>query len=210
METKRQNDLPAEHKWNSMSYQQRETFLIVQGLHSNYISNHVGSQFIDLAKGLRLALKKYKIPEKQTIVTVGKKGNGRTYSNEYLKHNKVKLIPTKKDEKKKKRSHIDINVTNINKFLNGLTEAEFIYVHKTIGMAVSMRSIITDYNITKERFCEEMKIDKKQLSTYMKGSRNYDLRDIARLNALAVKLYLEHAEKNAEESTPVKVASSKK
>ena len=110
---------------------------------------------------------------------------------------------------KKKRSHIDINVTNINKFLNGLTDAEFIYMHKTLGIAISMRNIISDYNITKERFCEEIGIDKKQFSTYMKGSRNYDLKDIAKLNALAVKLYMEHAEKNAEESTPVKVGSKK-
>jgi len=145
--------------------------------------------------------------KKQEIIIIGTRGNGRTFSNEYLKNNKVKLIPAKKDEK---RNRLDINVTNINAFLNKLTDAEFIYVHKTLGMAVSMRSIITDYKISKERFCEEIGIDKKQFKTYMSGSRNYDLKDIAKVNALAVKLYMEHAEKNAEESTPVKIANSKK
>jgi len=136
------------------------------------------------------------------MVILGTRGVGKTYSTEYLKNNKVKLIPAKKDEK---RNRIDINVTNISKFLNGLTDAEFIYTHKTLGLAVSMRNIISDYKISKERFCEEMGIDKKNFKSYMSGSRNYDLKDIAKLNALAVKLYMENAEKNAEESVPVKI-----
>jgi len=214
METKRQNDLPAEHKWNSMSYKERESFLVVQGLHNHYIKNTIPNKFKDLALGLKKALIKYQIPKKtntdnkmakrkkQEMVILGTRGVGKTYSTEYLKNNKVKLIPAKKDEK---RNRIDINVTNISKFLNGLTDAEFIYTHKTLGLAVSMRNIISDYKISKERFCEEMGIDKKNFKSYMSGSRNYDLKDIAKLNALAVKLYMENAEKNAEESVPVKI-----
>lgn len=209
METKKQNDLPAEHKWNSMSFKERESFLIIQGLHSPYIKRTVPKKFNDLDLGLKKALKTYKIPNKnntekrklRTMVFIGTRGVGKTYSGEYLKNNKVKLIPAKKDEKRKS---LDINITNINKFLNTLTDTEFIYLHKTLGLSFSMRAIISDYKISAERFCEEMGINKKLFKVYMSGSRNFDLKDISKLNALAVKLYMENAEKNAEESVPVK------
>lgn len=216
METKKQNDLPAEYKWNSMSFKERESFLVIQGLHSPSINRTVPKKFNDLALGLRKALIKYQIPnkintdnkmgkrKKQKMVIIGNKGVGKTYSTEYAIKNKVKLPePTK--QKKNDRNKLDINITNINKFLNGLTDAEFIYTHKILGLAVSMRNIISDYKISKERFCEEMGIEKKLFNTYMKGSRNFDIKDIAKLNALAVKLYMENAVENAKENVPVKI-----
>ena len=63
METKKQNDLSAENKWNSMSYKERSTFMTIQGLHSIYIKNNVGKRFKDLASRLKLELKTYKIPK---------------------------------------------------------------------------------------------------------------------------------------------------
>ena len=88
--------------------------------------------------------------------------------------------------------------------MNSINDAEFIYLEKCVSLAYSIKNIIKEYDLTNERFCTEMGINKKQLKNYISGGRNYDLKDIAKLNALAYKLYMENAEKNAELRVPVK------
>jgi len=179
METKKQNNLSPRDKWNSMSLKERMYFFKIRGVDSIFANNNMGKQYDELPSVTQYALKSYKIPNNKTM--------------------------NKKKPKVKKKVDISISIGKINTFLNSINEAEFIYLEKCIEMASSMRNIIKVYNLTDERFCNEMAIDKKSLNSYLSGSRNYDLKDIAKLNALAVKLYMENAEKNAEESVPVKI-----
>ena len=93
----------------------------------------------------------------------------------------------------------EINSTKINTLLNSLNGAEFVYLERTIELARNFKDIIKYYNLSKNRFCEEMKISKGKYNSYINGSRNYDLRDISRLQALSLKLKdeKEQADKNA-------------
>jgi hypothetical protein len=110
-------------------------------------------------------------------------GTGKTY---YTKNDLSKAAFNK--AKSIQRIKTEINSTKINTLLNSLTEAEFIYLDKTIDLAKNFKDIIKYYNLSKERFCEEMKISKDKYNSYINGSRNYDLRDIARLQGLSLKL----------------------
>ncbi|HMZ95353.1 MAG TPA: hypothetical protein PLD56_12605 [Chitinophagales bacterium] len=114
------------------------------------------------------------------------------------------MIPKKTNKMIKKKINFSINSNKINSFLNSINDAEFIYLEKCVSLAYSIKNIIKEYDLTNERFCTEMGINKKQLKNYISGGRNYDLKDIAKLNALAYKLYMENAEKNAELRVPVK------
>lgn len=87
-----------------------------------------------------------------------------------------------------------INSPKITIFLNQLTEAETIYITHIVEIASQMRYIVQKYELTKERFCEEMGIKKNKYQKYMKGTA-YDLKDMAKLNALSSKLIIENAEK---------------
>lgn len=97
----------------------------------------------------------------------------------------------------------EINSTKINILLNSLNEAEFIYLGKTIDLAQNFKDLIKYYNLSKERFCEEMKISKDKYNSYIKGSRNYDLRDIARLQGLSLKLKDEKEQADKNPKSPI-------
>lgn len=148
-----------------------------------------------------MAITDKKTKRKKLVYPRPSTGTGKTYKVEPLmsveeleKHkksisNKAKSI---------QRIKTEINSTKINTLLNSLTEAEFIYLDKTIDLAKNFKDIIKYYNLSKERFCEEMKISKDKYNSYINGSRNYDLRDIARLQGLSLKLKdeKEQADKN--------------
>lgn len=97
----------------------------------------------------------------------------------------------------------EINATKIHTFLNNITDAEFIYIHKTIDLAQNFKDLIKYYNLSKDRFCEEMKISKSKYNSYIKGSRNYDLMDIARIQALSLKLKDEKEKADKNPKSPV-------
>lgn len=125
-------------------------------------------------------------------------GTGKTYytKNDLSKaaFNKAKSVNILKTE---------INSTKINTLLNSLNGAEFIYLEKTIDLARNFKDLIKYYNLSKERFCEEMKISKGKYNSYVNGSRNYDLRDIARLQGLSLKLKDEKEQADKNPKSPV-------
>lgn len=136
-------------------------------------------------------------------------GTGKTY---YVKNDlsevsfgKVKKSIPKKNQVKK----IEINSTKINLLLNTLNGAEFNYLHSTIELAKNFKDLIKYYNLSKERFCEEMKISKGKYNSYIKGSRNYDLRDIARLQSLSLKLNEEKEQADKNPKSPIEYIQKK-
>lgn len=104
-----------------------------------------------------------------------------------------------------KKSDLKINESKIRSFLNQLTDAETIYITHVVELASGMREVVRRYKLTKERFCEEMAINKSQYTKYMKGT-SYSLKDVAKLNALTCRLICE----NAEKQVPVKIVQEKK
>jgi hypothetical protein len=142
-----------------------------------------------------------KTKRKQMVYPKPSTGTGKTYytKNDLSKaaFNKAKSINILKTE---------INSTKINTLLNSLTEAEFMYLSKTIDLAQNFKDLIKYYNLSKERFCEEMKISKDKYNSYIKGSRNYDLRDIARLQGLSLKLKDEKEQADKNPKSPVEYA----
>lgn len=121
-------------------------------------------------------------------------GTGKTY---YTKNDLSKAAFNK--AKSIQRIKTEINSTKINILLNSLNVAEFVYLERTIELARNFKDVIKYYNLSKNRFCEEMKISKDKYNSYINGSRNYDLRDISRLQALSLKL---KDEKEQAEKTP--------
>lgn len=121
-------------------------------------------------------------------------GTGKTY---YTKNDLSKVAFDK--AKSVKIVKTEINSTKINTLLNSLNGAEFVYLERTIELARNFKDVIKYYNLSKNRFCEEMKISKGKYNSYINGSRNYDLRDISRLQALSLKL---KDEKEQAEKTP--------
>lgn len=121
-------------------------------------------------------------------------GTGKTY---YTKNDLSKAAFNK--AKSIQRIKTEINSTKINILLNSLNVAEFVYLERTIELARNFKDVIKYYNLSKNRFCEEMKISKGKYNSYINGSRNYDLRDISRLQALSLKL---KDEKEQAEKTP--------
>lgn len=96
---------------------------------------------------------------------------------------------------------LKIKTANIHSFLKGLNDAEQNYLIHIVNVASSIRDIIRTYKLSKERFCEELGINKRQYNDYIAGSRNYDLMDMAKLNTLSAKMIKENASKH----DPVKV-----
>lgn len=196
METKPKNQLPAEQKWNAMSCKERESFFIVQGLHRMYINNNIGKRFKDLAMKSKEKLETYIIPNpiinkntmatktnKKRIALVNPKPNIGTGKTFYFNKNDTK-----------------INATKIHSFLNGINETEFIYTYKCMGLASHIKSIIKEYKLTKERFCEEIKINKCLYKSYVSGGRNYSLRDMASIESFVIKLQQEEISNNNKKS----------
>ncbi len=93
----------------------------------------------------------------------------------------------------------------VSKFLKTLDEGEFRYLEMTVGMASVIKGIIRDYKLPKEEFCERLGIKTSQYDDYIKGSRNYDVKDMARVNRLSYELRSDALAKDA----PIKVAKLK-
>jgi hypothetical protein len=77
------------------------------------------------------------------------------------------------------------------KFLNGLTEVEYRTLEFTLQLCSGFKDLIKDYNLSKERFCELFQVKEKDYDSYIKGGKQYDLHDIAKLKANSISLAME-------------------
>lgn len=157
-------------------------------------------------KGKTFQNKHYK-----TLQMEGKKGRGKSYSRQYLKKNgllKNEIIVdniSKKIEKiakKNIKNKYSINTTKIASFLKTINKTELGYMNHIVNIACSMNDVIRKYNVTKERFCSDMGIKTSQYNDYIRGSRNYDLKDMAKFNSLTEALIIESTK--AKKNDPIK------
>lgn len=87
---------------------------------------------------------------------------------------------------------LKINQNKVHSFLKDLNGAEQTYLNHIVNISASMRDVVRKYNLSPERFCKEMAINKRQFNAYMSGQRRYDLKDIAKLTALTYTLITEN------------------
>lgn len=86
----------------------------------------------------------------------------------------------------------------IRKFLGDLNDLDFRYLRIQISMANDARTLVKDFNLTKEQFCELMQISPKEYNKYMTGGFNYDIRKMALIQAAFCKLQMERTKEEAE------------
>jgi hypothetical protein len=74
--------------------------------------------------------------------------------------------------------------TKIDELLSSLEESEFIYLQQKIAISLKVKKLISNNNLTEEKFCELMEIDISSYEDFVSGSYTYTLLDIAQLDTL--------------------------
>lgn len=86
----------------------------------------------------------------------------------------------------------------IRKFLGSLNDLDFRYLRIQISMANDARTLVKDFNLSREQFCELIQISQKEYDKYMTGGFNYDIRKMALIQAAFCKLQMERTKEEAE------------
>ena len=81
-----------------------------------------------------------------------------------------------------------MNASKIDELLSDIEESEFIYLQQKIGIRLKVKKLISNNNLTEEKFCELMEIDISSYEDFVSGSYTYTLLDIAQLDTL-IKVY---------------------
>jgi hypothetical protein len=88
---------------------------------------------------------------------------------------------------------------DIRKFLGKLTDLEFRYMRIQISMANDARNLVFKYHLTKEQFCEIMRINLKDYNKYLTGGFDYDVIKMALMQAAFYNLETERIKKETEQ-----------
>ena len=80
--------------------------------------------------------------------------------------------------------YCQIYATKIDELLSNLEEAEFIYLQQKIAISLKVKKLISNNNLSEEKFCELMEIDISSYEDFVSGSYTYTLLDIAQLDTL--------------------------
>ncbi len=83
-------------------------------------------------------------------------------------------------------------------FLSGLSDEDFRYLEIQMSLAKDSRNMINQFNLTKERFCELVKIDLSKYQDFLNGGFDYDVEKMALLHCAWVKLRTEEAKIEAD------------
>jgi predicted XRE-type DNA-binding protein len=81
-----------------------------------------------------------------------------------------------------------MNASKIDELLSDIEESEFIYLQQKIAIRLKVKKLISNNNLTEEKFCELMEIDISSYEDFVSGSYTYTLLDIAQLDTL-IKVY---------------------
>ena len=84
----------------------------------------------------------------------------------------------------------------VRKFLASLTDLEYRYLRLQCQVANEARDIVMTFNISREEFCVHMGITQEEYDMYMTGGYEYDLMQMAKLQALHFKYESERIRKN--------------
>lgn len=98
-----------------------------------------------------------------------------------------------------------IDQRKIAAFLKSLTVAELRYTEHCMGISDSIRTLIKKHNLTKQAVCDKFKLKPRKYNDFIKGAYNYDMREMATLNAWFMELEMESLKKKV----PVRVIGEK-
>ena len=88
------------------------------------------------------------------------------------------------------------------RFMKTLNDYEFNVLSRLVEFVKIINTIRKKYHVSKEEFCKEMKIKPSEYNGFIKGYRNYDLKDMVMINMLHAKKEKEWIDKNE----PIQVA----
>lgn len=97
----------------------------------------------------------------------------------------------------KNKKSIDINTKKVGSFLKGLNEAERIYLGHVFNLSNSIQRLIKKFELTKKDVCTHYEIKPNKYNDFISGNWNYDLRIMAKTNALFIELETEALEEKA-------------
>lgn len=92
---------------------------------------------------------------------------------------------------------IEINTKKVGSFLKGLNEAERIYLGHVFNLSNSIQRLIKKFELTKKDVCTHYEIKPNRYNDFISGNWNYDLRIMAKTNALFIELETEALEEKA-------------
>ena len=98
----------------------------------------------------------------------------------------------------------DISLKKIIAALDSFNETEFLFVEHLLNTSRFAKKIVRDFNLSKQEFCDRMKISPRVYDKFLKGAYDYDMMDMARLQAAYTDLSLKKEELRLEESLQVK------
>ena len=84
--------------------------------------------------------------------------------------------------------YCQMNASKIDELLSDIEESEFIYLQQKIAIRLKVKKLISNNNLTEEKFCELMEIDISSYEDFVSGSYTYTLLDIAQIDTL-IKVY---------------------
>jgi transcriptional regulator with XRE-family HTH domain len=83
------------------------------------------------------------------------------------------------------------NFKKIGRFLKGLEPVEYRYLESIMQVVSGLQSLIKKHELSQERFCELFGIKANKYEDYIKGNYNYNVSDMAKLNAIYIQLETE-------------------
>lgn len=83
----------------------------------------------------------------------------------------------------------------VNKFLSELNDWEFRHLELIVSLVSSIKALNENYMLTRERFCELLKINDSDYENYLKGNYEYTLNDMVSINIAYRLVEKEKAEK---------------
>lgn len=92
---------------------------------------------------------------------------------------------------------------DIRLFLSHLSDLDYWYLRLQCSMANDARTLVKDFLLTKEQFCERMKIPLSEYNSYMNGGFAYTIMHMAIIKAYFMELSIEKAKLEAKKITDI-------
>ena len=91
----------------------------------------------------------------------------------------------------------------IRSFLSNLSDLDYRYLRLQCSLANDARTLVKDFLLTREQFCERMKIQLSEYDSYMNGGFEYTIMHMAMIQAYFMELSMEKSKEEAKKFTNI-------
>jgi len=91
----------------------------------------------------------------------------------------------------------------IRSFLSNLSDLDYRYLRLQCSLANDTRTLVKDFYLTKEHFCERMKLQLSEYDSYMNGGYEYTILHMAMIQAYFMELSMEKSKLEAKKFTDI-------